>query len=199
LPPVLAAFGDTKVARQLKNRAARRRGAERNAARTALRLRAHGRVILELAAWLALDEPASAAEPLADFASSLIRKRHKRLVADAARFGALTAEERHQLRIDVKRLRYGVDALASVFPKKRVERYIDILVALQDALGHANDAINATRLLPELIPPVEFVPFARGWFAARAVGDPAVFEALLETLVATPRFWRKKPPDPAEG
>jgi CHAD domain-containing protein len=120
----------------------------------------------------------------------LIRKRHKRLLRDSENFARLAAPERHRLRIDVKRLRYSVDALASLFPEKPVDRYIDILVALQDALGQANDAVTAARLLPQLDPPADFATFARGWFGAKALGDRTMFEALLESLAATPRFWR---------
>ena len=200
LPPVFAAYGDAAIARRLKAHVARRRGTERHAARTALGSRPQARAILDLARFIALAEPAAAGEPLADFASDLIRKRHKRLVADARRFGALTAEERHRLRIDVKRLRYSLDALASLFPERRVERYLEVLVALQDALGQANDAVTASRLLPQVEPPEAFAIFARGWFAARAAGDGAVFAALVEALAATPRFWRKRrTEDPAES
>ncbi len=185
LPPVLKAFGDVKIQRRLLARAARRRRRERDAARAAVRSRQYAGVVLDLARWLALEEAAAAdapAESLDDFASRIIRKRHKRLVKDAARLETLPAPERHKVRIDTKRLRYGVDAMASLFPAKKVERYLDVLVALQDALGRANDAATATRLVAELDPPEPFAAFARGWFAANASGDPVVFNVLLKKL-----------------
>jgi CHAD domain-containing protein len=194
LPPVLKAFGDEKIRRRLIALAARRRRRERDAARAAVRSRQYAGVVLDLARWLALEEAPAAdapAESLDDFASRIIRKRHRRLVKDAARLPALSVAERHQVRIDTKRLRYGVDAMASIFPAKRVERYLDVLVALQDALGRANDAATASRLVAELDPPESFAAFARGWFAARSSGDPLVFNVLLEKLAATPRFWRR--------
>jgi triphosphatase len=191
LPPVLAAHGDAALAKTLRGRATRRRTIGRESARAALRSSAYVGVILEIARWLCFAEPPPMQEePLEDFASRLVRKRHKRLLADASRIPGSSAQERHQLRIDVKRLRYGVDALSSLFPAKRVARYIDILVALQDTLGASNDAATALRLLPELEPPESFAAFARGWFAARASGDRGAFEALLESLSATQRFWR---------
>src|SRR5205814_3842551 len=102
---------------------------------------------------------------------AIIHRRHKRLVKDAARLDRLGPVERHRLRIAAKRLRYGVDAMASLFPRKRAERYLDVLVALQDALGNANDAVNALRLLAELAPDERFTVFAQGWFGALARGD----------------------------
>jgi CHAD domain-containing protein len=50
------------------------------------------------------------------------------------------------VRIDVKRLRYSIDALAPSFRKSASNATSDILVALQDALGQANDAVTAARL-----------------------------------------------------
>jgi len=192
LPPVLAAFGDAEVAKTLAARSARQRRAERAKARTALRAKEHARTLLEISRWIALDEAAPVSVPIVDFASRVVRKRHKRLVADAAHFATLTAEERHRLRIDVKRVRYGVDALESLFAERRVAEYAENLAALQDGLGHANDAVTAQKLLPRLDPPAEFATFARGWFAAQAAGDRAVLEALVDHLAGTKRFWKKK-------
>jgi hypothetical protein len=99
LPPVLKAFGDAKIQRRLIARAARRRRRERDAARAAVRSRQYAGVVLDLARWLALEETAAAAAPagsLDDFASRIIRKRHKRLVKDAARLQALSVAQRHR-------------------------------------------------------------------------------------------------------
>jgi CHAD domain-containing protein len=97
------------------------------------------------------------------------------------------------VRIDAKRLRYGVDATASLFPTKRTTRYLRTLCALQDALGRSNDAANASRLLVELKPPGRFGDFARGWLAAVMHGDPPHLESLVERLREGRRFWRRKP------
>jgi CHAD domain-containing protein len=194
LPRALAAYGDPKVRRTVLAAVTRRRRAERESARAAIRSRASAAVILELARWLPLEEEApgadAAAGSLLDFAVKRIRKRHKLLLADAANLEKLTLAERHQVRIDTKRLRYKVDALASLFPEKRLERYLEVLGGLQDALGHANDATTAGRLLAELDPPEPFAAFARGWFAAQAAGDPMVFGLLRDNLADAPRFWR---------
>jgi CHAD domain-containing protein len=193
LAAATAAHGDARLARSLAARAARRRIKEREAARAALRSRAYAHAILELARWLATAATAPAAsddETLAAFAARVIRKRHRRVLRDAARLATLTPEERHRVRIDVKRLRYGTDALASLFPARRVEAYLAALADVQDALGRANDAATALSLMDELGAPQPFAAFARGWFSARALVDPALFAALLARIAATPRFWR---------
>ena len=199
-PAVAAAYGDATLARALARRGALRRRRERETARLAVRSPRYARVILDFARWLAEDAPAQPAvdgEPITAFASRVVRKRHKRLLADANRLSQLSVAVRHKVRIDAKRLRYSVDGLASVFNPKRVKRYTQSLAALQDALGQTNDAATAARLLAELEPPRPFAAFARGWFAARAQGDPAALEALVKRLGATRRFWLKKIPKDA--
>jgi CHAD domain-containing protein len=75
-----------------------------------------------------------------------------------------------------------VEGLASLFESRRTARYRDTLAALQDALGEANDATAAGRLVAELHAPAPFVAFAQGWYAARALGEPARLERLVRQL-----------------
>ncbi len=194
LPPLLRAYGDPALARLLARRVARRRGIARAAGRAAVRSQHHGRAILGLARWLAEAEAAPAADApgLVDFASGLIRRRHRRLLRAGASIASLSAAERHQLRILTKRLRYGTDALASLFKSRRVAHYVDTLARLQGVLGHANDAVTAARLSKELAAPEAFAAFARGWCAAHGEPDPAVLATLFAELASTRRFWRAR-------
>ncbi len=196
MPPLMRAYGDPALGRVLARRVARRRGLARAAGRAAVRSQRHGRAILELARWLAESEaaPAAGAPELVDFASELIRRRHKRLLRAGAGIARLSPAERHRVRILAKRLRYGTDALASLFKSRKVEHYHDTLAELQDVLGRANDAATAARLIGELGAAEPFAAFARGWCAAHAEPDPAVLAALFERLARTRRFWRAKSP-----
>jgi triphosphatase len=190
-PQLAAIHGDRDVARALARRASAQRRASRAMARAALDSAAFARVVIELARWIAQDEPQGAepAEAIAEFAARTLRKRHKRLLRDAANLASLSLSERHRLRIDAKRLRYGTDSLASLFKSRRVDKYRDALSSLQDALGQSNDAATATGLLRRLDPPAEFAAFARGWLAARAQGDPAHLAALIAGLEEARHFW----------
>lgn len=190
LPPVLAVYGDAELARALRRQVERRRGGARRQAREALRSPRYAHAILELARWLSqADESVMPGRQLRKFASRVLRKRHDRLLSQAAHPAALTLEERHRLRIEAKRLRYGTDALASLFEARRVARYLDALSRLQDALGRSNDAATAMRLLQELDPPEPFAGYARGVFAVRARSDPALLRGLVARLRAA-RPWR---------
>jgi CHAD domain-containing protein len=198
LPPLVAAHGDRAVERTLEAAVARRRRRERETARAALRSADHARVILELARWLSTPAAAAAGtEPLEQFASRVIRKRHKRLSSGAGKLASMTPAQRHRVRIDAKRLRYGVEGLASLFKARRVKRYLRGLTALQDALGRLNDAAAARRLLAGLDLPQAFAAFARGWCAARLHGDPVLLQSIAERLQGSKRFWRKRPAQPA--
>jgi triphosphatase len=195
LPALAASYGDPSIARALMRRAALRRRQCREDARSALRSPRHARAVLDLASWLAgigeetADGPT---EPLADFASRWIRKRRKSLLAGLEGLARMPAEERHRLRIEAKRLRYGVEGLASVFHSGKERRFTRRLADLQEALGRANDAATGARLLAELDPPDAFAAFARGWLAARMVPDPALIASLAARLEKSPRFWRRK-------
>ncbi|HEY4999648.1 MAG TPA: CHAD domain-containing protein [Usitatibacter sp.] len=194
LPSATKAYGDPAIARSLRARAWRHRARHREGARAALRSTRYAHAILDLALWLAQPEdgaPREDAVPLAGLASSFVRKGHKRLAAGARRLAELSVEERHKLRIDTKRQRYCVDTVAALFKPRPVRAYLAAVEVLQDALGSQNDATTAMRLLAELSPPEPFAAFARGWFSARAAGDPASFGAFVALLSGAPRFWKK--------
>jgi triphosphatase len=198
LPNLRKSFGDPRLARSLASRATARRMKERDVAREALRSGAYAKLVLDLARWLS-DDPAATtgAESLTGFASALIRKRHKRLLADARHLAKLSPEERHQIRIDAKRLRYCVDGFASLFKDSRVEKYSRALGRLQDVLGRANDATTAMRLVSELEAPEAFASFARGYLAARAEEDVASLGDHVAALGEAKRFWARKPDAPS--
>ena len=191
LPTLLGAHGDARVARSLRARAGARRRAASNELREALRSNRWTRLLLALARWLATPAArAEGAEPesLTDFARSLVRKRHKRLVRDARRLSALTPAERHALRLDAKRLRYALEGLSPLFRRKRVAAHLEALSEIQDDLGRANDAAVAARLLAELRPPAGFSEFARGWFAAQEHASAAGVERHAGALADVPKL-----------
>lgn len=184
-PALAAEHGDGGLVRSLGASIARRCRAERRAARAALRAGDHSRTLLAIARWASEESaPAAADVDLVAFASRLLRKRHRRLLRDAADVANLSAPERHRLRIDAKRLRYGTDALAALFMPGPTGEYLDALSGLQDALGRANDAATALRLVAELHPPEAFMALARARLAAQAVPRTAQVEALLARLAA---------------
>ena len=65
-------------------------------------------------------------------------------------FETLSAEERHQLRMALKKRRYTADFFRSLYRKKREKRYFQAMAQLQDSLGHMNDIVMTNHLLDRL-------------------------------------------------
>jgi CHAD domain-containing protein len=69
-------------------------------------------------------------------------------MARGAALPAMSAEERHKLRIAFKNLRYGTDFFSALFNKReKVELYMERVADLQDMLGAQNDSVAAETLV----------------------------------------------------
>ncbi|HEY2628507.1 MAG TPA: CHAD domain-containing protein [Usitatibacter sp.] len=197
LPAALEAFDNEALSRSLKARVSYRRRVEREKAREAIRSPAYAASLLELARWLAHADgkvtEARSPETLPEFAERVIRKRHKALLTGALMLGSLSATERHRVRVDAKRLRYGLDALASLFRARPLASFAASVESMQEALGDCNDAATALALLEELHAPEPFAAYARGWFAARERGEPSTLEPIVAEIARHRRSWLKAP------
>lgn len=135
----------------LKRRA---QAARREARKSMLALAGQPRVAADLLAlhrWLdalAGAAPADDAPALLGFAGRKLAKLHADVLAGAAGFVRQTPEQRHALRIRVKRLRYALDYLGDLFGGQR--RFAACFARLQDELGELNDAGSALRFLQQL-------------------------------------------------
>jgi CHAD domain-containing protein len=89
--------------------------------------------------------------PLANIAPELIERCYRRARKRSKRFAEQTPTERHRLRIAVKKLRYIIEILESLFDEVQVRKFVNRLKSLQDFLGHANDVRVAYGLLDELL------------------------------------------------
>jgi triphosphatase len=138
--------------------------------------------------------------PVRDFAAHVLRKRQRKALKLGQRFDELSAKERHQVRIALKKLRYATEFFAALFPKKRAKRYLAALKELQDGLGHLNDVAVAEQLIGTLIAQAKpgadrahlrgAAGLVLGWHA-RGVADlePATLSAWKAFADRKP-FWR---------
>jgi triphosphatase len=144
---------------------------------------------VETGDWLGRDGAGEAARP---FAKHSLRRHLKTLTkrGRAAHRGDDAA--RHHLRIEAKKLRYGAEALASLYGEKRVERYLDRLKVLQDVLGKLNDLATAEPLVSSLTLSSE-AAFAAGELVGLKIAEkPALVaraEKALDRLKAAHPFW----------
>jgi len=117
---------------------------------------------LELAAWVEAgpwthnqseDARLHRMEPVEIFAAGELTRRRRKVRKKGDRFKKLDLDERHGLRIQVKRLRYASEFFLTLFPgKKRKKRAIlTSLRDLQDALGDVNDVAVRAGLKSEVV------------------------------------------------
>ncbi len=108
--------------------------------------------------------------PVVDYAGKVLRRLHRRLMEDGENFSQLSPAAKHALRIQVKRLRYGLQFFSSLYGGKSTKRMLRALGDLQDDLGVLHDVHVAHALLNEIN--LKSSNPARalldGWFGARA-------------------------------
>jgi inorganic triphosphatase YgiF len=91
------------------------------------------------------------AAPARALASELLSRRDARVRRLGSRLDTLTVQEKHRLRIQVKKLRYAAEFFRGLYPQKRSQRAIRRLARLQDVLGHLNDRASADVLLDRIL------------------------------------------------
>jgi triphosphatase len=135
---------------------------ERERARRALRSRRFHHWRNGLQSWLAADiaPPLATAvpsdmagalyQPIGEFAAGILDKRDRQARRRGKHLARLAVEERHDLRLILKKLRYAAEFFATAFPHKETSRYIKRLARLQDALGYLNDKAVAQPLMARI-------------------------------------------------
>jgi triphosphatase len=88
-----------------------------------------------------------------DLARASLQRLTRRVLRRLSRFDQLDARERHRVRIQVKKLRYGTEFFASLFPRsgRSRKRFSRVLEALQDTLGRLNDAAVHRRIATDMV------------------------------------------------
>ena len=94
-----------------------------------------------------------AGEDAAHFARHAINRRLRKIRGAAEGIAKLPVPERHELRIAVKKARYGIEFFHDLLPAKRAARWAGALKHVQDSLGHMNDLDVAERTIEKLVGP----------------------------------------------
>ena len=97
-----------------------------------------------------------------------LRRWHAYIVADWKEFDMLDDARLHALRKRIKRQRYAVEFFAPVLRRRKVERYLAALTAIQERMGELNDLFVA-RARHQCLMADPAAWFALGWLAARIV------------------------------
>ncbi|OGA06473.1 MAG: hypothetical protein A3H33_02410 [Betaproteobacteria bacterium RIFCSPLOWO2_02_FULL_65_20] len=196
LPPLVRHFPADDGLARLRERCMRLRRRHVALARAAVGSPRYPALLLSLGMLLYGRPPAQApatAAPARAFAHALIERRDRTLRKRGEALSAAGAEERHRVRIGAKKLRYCAEFFATLFPQKKVRRYVEALAELQDALGLINDAAVGVAMVAELgkggrIDP-RVIGIAQGWFAAGEARAIARLSRVWEGFDQCRRFW----------
>jgi inorganic triphosphatase YgiF len=111
-------------------------------------------LLLDLHAWIEtgdwLTRTDDAGGLATDFAIQALGARRRKLVKQGGGLMELSDAERHQVRIQAKKLRYAAEAFRPLLKDKAARRLIKKVKALQTALGALNDGATAEALLTSL-------------------------------------------------
>lgn len=214
LPPLQKAAadpGDTGLGPligPLAAQVASRRTKARAKVRAVLRTRRFQQLLLSIGAFCATGLPqdipgtketASLGSRADAFASSVLQRRHRKLERAGEHLATATSDERHEIRIAAKRLRYAIDFFGSLYPAKRTRTFGKALARLQDGLGLGNDARVALQLAAEIAGPQSPTTAAfAGWAAAHGGGRERAIAAAWKDFLACRPFW-VRPEDQEEA
>ena len=138
------------------------------------------------------------AEPAAVMALRVLTRLHRRALKQGAHFRRLSATERHELRITLKKLRYAAEFFLPLCPDpSNSVRFLARLGRLQDALGLDHDAATTQPLLDEAAsasssPGVQqAIGLVIGWHARDCLAAGKTLEKQWRRFKRTPTFWAR--------
>jgi inorganic triphosphatase YgiF len=153
-----------------------RRDAAFGKASAAVESRRYRSLLLDTLQWLETGDWAKHARyyrqrPIERFAADILARRTKTIKKKAKKIRELDSQQRHKLRIAVKKLRYASDFFRHLFAsrrgKKRLPSFKARLTDLQDCLGALNDIKVHQKLAPK---PAVGKPSAKAARQAFAIG-----------------------------
>jgi CHAD domain-containing protein len=176
-----------------------RRRAMRQEMLCAIRQANPGRWLLQFHRWLAAhgwrENPASRLaqlDTLTRFAAQAMQQGRRGIRRMGRDFSRLSPEQRHALRIAIKRQRYAAEFFRSLHPDEAGARYVRALALAQDALGRANDARVARDRLHDMRDGGGALGagFADGWLARQALETPPrKIARQVQALMQWKRYW----------
>jgi len=185
--------------------AEKRRSAAYNKVRAVLTDRRCAAFIIGLGGWIEArgwrsDVPpenlGQLAEPTTNFAHRMLSAQHAKVLKRGKHFKSQTAEERHQVRLAVKKLRYVVEFLLPLYDLgKPARRYSQKLAELQEELGAFNDMATTAALLSgiggEALEGATARAAIAGWQAHAMVGSEARLRAAWSEFSKTKTPWSR--------
>jgi triphosphatase len=137
-------------------------------------------------------------QPVCGVAEQVLHRQWRVARKRGKAFATQSPNQRHRLRIALKKLRYTAESLATLYPPGETELFIKRLKRLQDDLGQANDVRVGREILAELAPPAarqramaEAGQRVLAWHEDRLAKSEPKLREHLHKLLETDPFWRR--------
>lgn len=114
---------------------------------------------------------------------------HLKISQASTSFTHMQLEEKHQLRKQVKRLRYSIEFITTLYPQKAVKAYLKTLKPLQENLGHFNDLTVAYTLFEQNLKQQPEAWFVLGWISAEQHHIEQQIQQNLDAFSQVEGFW----------
>ncbi len=121
------------------------------------------------------------------FAMRILRRRHQRFIRQLV-IRNRNLEQSHQLRLELKKLRYAFDFFTEFFPKGSTSKYLKSIAHAQELLGKMNDLATAEKLLSEK--KLQPSDFAYAWLLGRQSGYLSMMPKILASMMKIPPPWK---------
>jgi CHAD domain-containing protein len=141
-------------------------------------------------------------------AGMVLDERYRDVRTAGEGFAHLNGEDRHRLRIQVKKLRYATEFFTTLYPRRKILPYLGSLKALQEILGLANDLEVARKLLKAVARTQSGKAKARlsfgagviiGWHSHTSGSRQIQVGKVWERFLARPPYWETQLAVPSEG
>jgi CHAD domain-containing protein len=166
-------------------------------ARTALssarakRFQARLETWLDGSGWRTGEAKDARAVPVREFAVRALNKRLVKILAHGKTIDRLPIAELHELRIAVKKVRYGVEFFHAVLPKRRAIKLAAALKDLQDSLGRLNDLDVAEQIVGQFTDAAKSTKAGHAIAAAGAAVVAHHRQAAEDAVTGIAPRWRK--------
>ncbi len=134
-------------------------------------------------------------QPMPTLADKILARWHRKALKRGAHFRQLNTDAQHDLRIDLKKLRYAAEFLLPLYATHApAKRYVARLLRVQASLGRARDIAN-TRILLDAIrqddrPALHLaIGAVTGWQARDQIAVTKTLRKRWRRFKATPAFW----------
>jgi inorganic triphosphatase YgiF len=135
-------------------------------------------------------------DPVGKFARATLKRRWKKVADRGERLDELTIDERHEMRKELKTLRYTAEFFTSLYPEPRARRFVQQIRSLQEVFGYLTDVVAAERLTQICREGCSDSPQAQrvagyvlGWHNAQAANAWPEAHKGWRKLARAPQFW----------